>query len=86
MYHYTIKADDDRALPLRVAICYREELTLLYGLAAADMDQDAESFQELLHRSLVTGHRTLPPRPSDGRLVVLNKEDSAQLFGLFNVH
>jgi hypothetical protein len=86
VHHHTIKADDDRASPLRVTICHREELTLPHGLAAADMDQDAESFQELLYRSLVTSYRALPPRPSNGRLTVLNKEDSTQLFGLFNVH
>jgi hypothetical protein len=86
VHHHTIKADNDRASPLRVTICYREELTLPHGLAAADIDQDAKSFQELLHRSLVTGYRALPLRLSNGRLTILNKEDSTQLFGLFNVH
>jgi hypothetical protein len=86
VHYHTIKADDDRASPLRVAICHREELTLPYGLATADIDQNAESFQELLYYSLVTGYRALPLRLSDGRLTILNEEDSAQLFGLFDVH
>jgi hypothetical protein len=77
VHHHTIKADDDRASLLRITIYHREELTLPYGLAAADIDQDAKSFQELLYRSLVTGYRALPLRLSDGRLVVLNEEDSA---------
>ena len=85
VYHHTIKSNGDGPSPLRVAICHREELTLPYRLAAADMDQDAEPFQELLHCSLVAGHGALPPRPSAERLTVLNEEDSTQLFGLFDV-
>jgi hypothetical protein len=77
IHYHTIKADNDRASLLHITIYHREELTLPHGLAAANMDQDAKSFQELLYRSLVTSYRALPLRLSDGRLVVLNKEDSA---------
>jgi hypothetical protein len=59
VHHHTVETDNDRPTPLRVTIYHREELTLLYGLATTDMDQDAQSFQELLHYSLVASYHTL---------------------------
>lgn len=75
--HDAVESNRDRSSPLRITVCHRKELTLPYWLTAADMDQDAEPFQKLLHCSLVAGYSTLPLRKTAGRAVVLDEEDTA---------
>ena len=60
VYHHKVEAKDARPSPLRIVICHQEELTLLHGLTAADLNQDAQPFQELLHRSLGSSSRAIP--------------------------
>lgn len=82
--HHTVESNDDGPPSLRVAVCHRKELTLSHGLSAADVYQDTEPLQKLLHGGLVTGRCALPPRPSAGRLIALDDENPTQLFRSFN--
>ena len=51
----------DRALPLCVLPCDREELTLSKRWTTFDVSQHRQSFKELLYRCLVRGQGTFTP-------------------------
>lgn len=79
-----VMTDCNRSSTLCIAPGHREELTLAHGLATADVHQDTESFEELLHGSLVRCNYVLPLAACPFGIAGVRKEKMTQMFGLLD--